>query len=143
MAESIARSSGLVGALTFASRILGFVRDVLFAVLFGASPAMDAFLVAFKIPNFMRRLFADGAFAQSFVPVLSATRERESRADVQELVDVVAGTLGIILLGITAVGIVAAPVFIYVFAPGFAASPDQFQLAVDMLRITFPYLLFI
>lgn len=143
MAVSVARSSGVVGALTFASRILGFVRDVLFAVLFGAGPGMDAFLVAFKIPNFMRRLFAEGAFAQSFVPVLSSTRQNESEAEVQELADVVAGTFGLILFGITVVGVLAAPVLILVFAPGFASTPDQFDLAVDMLRITFPYLLFI
>lgn len=141
--NAIARSSGVVGGLTLVSRLLGFVRDVLFAVLFGAGPQMDAFLVAFKIPNFMRRLFAEGAFAQSFVPVLSATRENDSAAEVQELVDVVAGTLGLILLGITVIGVLVAPVLVYIFAPGFAESPDQFDLAVAMLRITFPYLLFI
>src|SRR5699024_1452269 len=140
---SIARSSGVVGGLTLASRMLGFARDVLFAVLFGAGPQMDAFLVAFKIPNFMRRLFAEGAFAQSFVPVLSATRENESAAEVQDLVDVVAGTLGLILLAITVVGVLVAPVLVYIFAPGFAESRDQFDLAVAMLRLTFPYLLFI
>lgn len=129
--------------MTFCSRILGFARDVTFAVMFGAGPAMDAFLVAFKIPNFLRRLFAEGAFAQSFVPVLSATRDQESDKAVQELVSVVAGTLGVILFGLTVIGVVAAPLLIYVFAPGFAGSPDQFSLAVDLLRITFPYLLFI
>lgn len=143
MPGSIARSSGVVGVLTLASRVLGFVRDILFAVLFGAGAHMDAFLVAFKIPNFMRRLFAEGAFAQSFVPVLSSTRTSDSQAEIQELIDVVAGTLGVILIGITAVGVVAAPLLVYVFAPGFAGNPGQFQLTVDMLRVTFPYLLFI
>src|SRR5699024_6102094 len=143
MARSIARSSGVVGILTMLSRVFGFVRDILFAVLFGAGPGMDAFLVAFKIPNFMRRLFAEGAFAQSFVPVLSATRENETHVDVRELVDVVAGTLGLILFAITVVGVIAAPLLVYLFAPGFAATPDKFELAVGLLRITFPYLLFI
>lgn len=129
--------------MTLLSRVLGFLRDVILAVVFGAGAGMDAFLVAFKIPNFMRRLFAEGAFAQSFVPVLSATRSQESDDDVQALIDVVAGTLGMILLGITVVGVLAAPVFIYIFAPGFADSPAQFDLAVDLLRLTFPYLLFI
>lgn len=129
--------------MTFLSRILGFVRDVVLAVMFGAGPAMDAFLVAFKIPNFMRRLFAEGAFAQSFVPVLSATRDQEGQAEVKELINVVAGTLGVILIGLTAIGMLAAPLFIYLFAPGFADSPSQFDLASDLLRITFPYLLFI
>lgn len=143
MAGSIARSSSVVGALTVLSRVLGFVRDILFAVLFGAGAHMDAFLVAFKIPNFMRRLFAEGAFAQSFVPVLSSTRESDSEVEVQELIDVVAGTFSLILLGITVVGVLAAPVLVYIFAPGFAGSSDQFGLTVDMLRITFPYMLFI
>ncbi len=129
--------------MTFVSRILGFVRDATLAIMFGAGPGMDAFLVAFKIPNFMRRLFAEGAFAQSFVPVLSATRDQEGGDDVKRLVDVVAGTLGAILVGLTIVGIVAAPLFIYLFAPGFAESPSQFDLAASLLRITFPYLLFI
>ncbi|KEZ76894.1 murein biosynthesis integral membrane protein MurJ [Salinisphaera hydrothermalis] len=143
MASSLARSTSVVGAMTFCSRILGFVRDVVLAVMFGAGPAMDAFLVAFKIPNFLRRLFAEGAFAQSFVPVLSATRDQESGDEVKELVSVVAGTLGVILIGLTIIGVIAAPLLIYAFAPGFAESPGQFSLAVDMLRITFPYLLFI
>ncbi|MES1925402.1 integral membrane protein MviN [Salinisphaera sp. T31B1] len=129
--------------MTLASRVLGFLRDVVLAVMFGAGAGMDAFLVAFKIPNFMRRLFAEGAFAQSFVPVLSATKSRDSGQEVQELVDVVAGTLGVILIGVTLVGILAAPLFIYLFAPGFASQPAQFDLAVDLLRLTFPYLLFI
>lgn len=129
--------------MTFCSRILGFVRDVVLAIMFGAGPAMDAFLVAFKIPNFLRRLFAEGAFAQSFVPVLSATRDQEDEEAVKALISTVAGTLGVILAGLTVVGVVAAPVLIYIFAPGFAGSEDQFDLAVALLRITFPYLLFI
>lgn len=147
MAASLARSTSTVGVMTLLSRVLGFLRDVIFAVIFGAGAGMDAFLVAFKIPNFMRRLFAEGAFAQSFVPVLSATRSREAdsqgEGEVQHLIDVVAGTLGLILVGITVVGVLAAPLLIYLFAPGFAHQPDQFALAVDLLRLTFPYLLFI
>lgn len=143
MAPSLARSTGVVSAMTFCSRILGFVRDVVLAVGFGAGPAMDAFLVAFKIPNFLRRLFAEGAFAQSFVPVLSATKDQESGDEVKELVAVVSGTLGVILLGLSIVGVVAAPLLIYLFAPGFAADQGQFALAADLLRVTFPYLFFI
>ncbi|MBO9469251.1 murein biosynthesis integral membrane protein MurJ [Endozoicomonas sp. G2_2] len=143
MAASLARSTSTVGVMTLLSRVLGFLRDVILAVIFGAGAGMDAFLVAFKIPNFMRRLFAEGAFAQSFVPVLSATKSRDSENDVKHLIDVVAGTLGIILIGITVVGVLAAPLLIYLFAPGFANQPDQFELAVDLLRLTFPYLLFI
>jgi putative peptidoglycan lipid II flippase len=143
MASSLARSTSTVGVMTLLSRVLGFLRDVIFAVVFGAGVGMDAFLVAFKIPNFMRRLFAEGAFAQSFVPVLSATKSKDTGRDVQHLIDVVAGTLGLILVGITVVGVIAAPLLIYLFAPGFAHQPEQFELAVGLLRLTFPYLLFI
>ncbi len=143
MASSLARSTGVVGSMTLISRVLGFVRDVTLAVTFGAGPQMDAFLVAFKIPNFMRRLFAEGAFAQSFVPVLSAARNHGDDDNVQDLVDVVAGTLGIILIGITVIGIAAAPVLVSIFAPGFTADHAKFALTVNLLRITFPYLLFI
>ncbi|MES1944131.1 integral membrane protein MviN [Salinisphaera sp. PC39] len=143
MSSSLLKSTGVVGLMTLLSRVLGFLRDVVLAVLFGAGAGMDAFLVAFKIPNFMRRLFAEGAFAQSFVPVLSATKSRDGEAEVRELVNVVAGTLGAILVLITAVGVVAAPLLILLFAPGFAADAAQFELATSLLRLTFPYLLFI
>lgn len=143
MSSALLKSTGVVGSMTMLSRVLGFVRDIAFAVLFGAGAGMDAFLVAFKIPNFMRRLFAEGAFAQSFVPVLTAARSQRSAREVRALVDVVAGTFGVILLGVTVCGVLAAPVLILIFAPGFADSPAQFALSVDMLRLTFPYLLFI
>lgn len=129
--------------MTLLSRVLGFLRDVAFAVLFGAGAGMDAFLVAFKIPNFMRRMFAEGAFAQSFVPVLAETKAREGAAEVRALVDVVAGTLGVILLLITVVGVIAAPLLILLFAPGFAGESTQYDQAVHLLRFTFPYLFFI
>ncbi|MEQ8798670.1 MAG: murein biosynthesis integral membrane protein MurJ [Salinisphaeraceae bacterium] len=143
MSSSLLKSTGVVGAMTLLSRLLGFARDVVFAVVFGAGAGMDAFLVAFKIPNFMRRLFAEGAFAQSFVPVLSATRSQGSKAEVQALIDVVSGTLAVILLGITVVGVVAAPLFILIFAPGFVLTDGPGPLAAELLRWTFPYLLFI
>ncbi len=137
------QSTLVVGALTLLSRVLGFVRDVVFARLFGAGPAMDAFLVAFKIPNFLRRLFAEGAFAQAFVPVFSEYRTRRTRAELQELTDRVCGTLAVVLFVVTAVGVVAAPVLISMFAPGFVGREDQHALATDLLRLTFPYLFFI
>lgn len=109
----------------------------------GASGGTDAFFVAFKIPNFLRRLFAEGAFSQAFVPVLSEYRSQRSPAEVQALVAHVSGTLGGALLLLTAIGVLAAPVVITIFAPGFLKSPDRFEMAVEMLRITFPYLLFV
>ena len=137
------RSTAVVGAMTLLSRILGFVRDVVFARFFGADAAMDAFLVAFKIPNFLRRLFAEGAFAQAFVPVFSGYRSQRDAADVRRLADAVAGSFGLVLAAVTSLGVLAAPVLILLFAPGFADDPRQYHLAVDMLRITFPYLMLI
>lgn len=140
---SHARSTTIVGANTLASRVLGFARDVVFARLFGAGPAMDVFVVAFQIPNFLRRLFAEGAFSQAFVPVLSETRSRGSHEDVKALADRVAGMLGVLLFVVTLFGVLAAPLFILLFAPGFSGEPEMLGLATDMLRLTFPYLFFI
>ena len=140
------KSTGTVGGMTLLSRLLGLVRDMVYARLFGAGVLMDAFFVAFKIPNIFRRWSAEGAFSQSFVPVFADYDHNRSRQDVQDLVDRVTGTLGVVLLAITVAGIVAAPLLILVFAPGFAtggADADRFSLAVDMLRLTFPYLFFI
>ncbi len=129
--------------MTLVSRILGFVRDILIARLFGAATGTDAFFVAFKIPNFMRRLFAEGAFSQAFVPVLSEYRARNRPGELQTFLDGMSGVLTLALLGMTVIGIVLAPVFIAVFAPGFVADTPKYELASAMLRLTFPYLLFI
>jgi putative peptidoglycan lipid II flippase len=137
------RSAGIVSLMTMLSRVLGLVRDVVIANTFGASAATDAFFVAFKIPNFLRRLFAEGAFAQAFVPVLAEYRTRGPHAAVKELVDRVAGDLGAVLLLITALAMLGAPLIIGLFAPGFIDQPEKFALASEMLRITFPYLLFV
>ncbi|MDX1497926.1 MAG: murein biosynthesis integral membrane protein MurJ [Salinisphaeraceae bacterium] len=142
MSKSLMRSTFVVSAMTLISRVMGLIRDVLFATLFAASAGMDAFLIAFKIPNFGRRLFAEGAFNQAFVPVLTETKTRNEE-EVRELVNVVAGTLGGILIVVTIVGVVIAPLLIMLFAPGFIDDPRKFDLTSDMLRITFPYLLFI
>ncbi|WP_276489400.1 murein biosynthesis integral membrane protein MurJ, partial [Photobacterium damselae] len=140
--SSLLRSSGVVGVMTLLSRVLGVVRDVVIANLFGATGSADAFFVAFKIPNFLRRLFAEGAFSQAFVPVLSEYRTQRTLADVQLLVNRVAGTLGAILLLVTLIAVAASPIVTAVFAPGFYMHETvKFDLASDMLRITFPYLL--
>jgi putative peptidoglycan lipid II flippase len=145
MSKKLIKSTAIVSAMTILSRILGFVRDIVLAQVFGAKAATDAFFVAFKIPNFMRRLFAEGAFAQSFVPVLSETKATADEGAVKDLVDHVTGTLGLLLLVITVIGILLAPVLIMLFAPGFILTQGEEQavLASTMLRITFPYLLFI
>ncbi len=125
------------------SRVLGFVRDMVFANLFGAGAATDAFFVAFKIPNFFRRLFAEGAFSQAFVPVLSEYKARCSEAEVRGLVANVSGTLGVILLLLTVLAIIGATPLVTVFAPGFRGDEAKFALTAEMLRITFPYLMLI
>lgn len=137
------RSTFIVSAMTLLSRIAGLVRDMVFMNLFGAGKLMDAFLVAFKIPNFLRRLFAEGAFSQAFVPVLTDVRAQRGDAAVRQLIDHVAGSLTLIIGSISAVAIVFAPAIIFIFAPGFREDALRFDLAADMLRITFPYLLLI
>ena len=140
---NLLKALATVSSMTLVSRILGFVRDVLIARLFGAGLATDAFFVAFRIPNLLRRLFAEGAFSQAFVPVLSEYRTRRGDSETKLLVDRTASLLALALLAATALGVAAAPIIIYVSAPGFAASPAKFDLTVAMLRITFPYILFI
>ncbi|WP_188750221.1 murein biosynthesis integral membrane protein MurJ [Marinobacterium zhoushanense] len=138
------RSSSVVGLMTMLSRVLGLVRDVVIAGYFGASGSADAFFVAFKIPNFLRRLFAEGAFSQAFVPVLSEYRSQRDLAAVQLLVHRVAGSLGSVLLLVTLLGVIGAPVLAALFAPGFyLAGGEKFEMAAQMLQITFPYLMLI
>ncbi len=137
------KSTGVVGGFTLLSRILGLARDIVIAGFIGASSGADAFFVAFKIPNFLRRLFAEGAFAQAFVPVLSEYRTTRDHAAVKDLVDHVAGTLGLTLTLVSAFAIVAAPVITLIFAPGFIQYEEKLDLTTDLLRLTFPYLLLI
>lgn len=143
MSRQLFKSTAIVSSMTFISRILGFVRDMLIARIFGVDVATDAFFVAFKIPNFLRRLFAEGAFAHAFVPVLADYKEQGSKAVLKLFIDRTAGTLALILMLITLIGIVAAPLLILLLAPGFAWQVTQHDLAVLMLQITFPYLLLI
>jgi putative peptidoglycan lipid II flippase len=140
---AIFKSTAVTGIATLISRITGLAREMIFAVMFGASAFMDAWLVAFKIPNFLRRLFAEGAFSQAFVPVISEYKHKRATDEVRELVDDVAGTFGVVLFAITVIGVIAAPLLILAFAPGWHSDQNKFDLAVSMLRWTFPYLLFI
>lgn len=132
-----------VSAMTLISRVLGFVRDLVIARVFGAGLFTDAFFVAFKIPNLLRRLFAEGAFSQAFVPILGEYRNRQGEPAARVLVDHVAAALAAALFVVALIGVVAAPLIIYVTAPGFTAIPEKFELTVELLRITFPYILFI
>jgi len=137
------RSSTLVGVMTMLSRALGLARDIVIAGFVGATANADAFFVAFKVPNFLRRLFAEGAFSQAFVPVLAEYRQRGLREPVRELLDRVAGVLGGSLLMLTALMVVGAPAVTAVFAPGFVGDAHKYALTSDMIRITFPYLFLI
>ena len=137
------RSTSIVGAFTLVSRVTGLLRDMVYSRMFGAGLLMDAFLVAFKIPNFMRRLFAEGAFSQAFVPVVSEYKVQREHDEVRELVDGAMGTMAWFLSVVTIIGVIAAPVLVFLFAPGFRADGARFDLTVEMLRWTFPYILFI
>ena len=132
-----------VGGYTGASRILGFVRDILIAALLGAGPVADAFFVAFKLPNFFRRLFAEGAFAAAFVPLFTRILTEDGTDAARRFSERVLSVLVAVLLVFCTAMQIAMPWAMYLFAPGFAADPAKFDLAVDLARIAFPYLLFI
>ncbi|MES2772207.1 MAG: murein biosynthesis integral membrane protein MurJ [Pseudomonadota bacterium] len=131
-----------VSGMTLLSRILGFLRDFVIARSFGAGVLTDAFFVAFKLPNLLRRLFAEGAFAQAFVPILGEYKNQRGKAETKLLVDHVASLLLLILVVVTVLGMLAAPLLVYISAPGFVGNPEQFALTVQLTRITFPYILF-
>ncbi|MCF6189466.1 MAG: murein biosynthesis integral membrane protein MurJ [Cocleimonas sp.] len=138
------RSGAVISAMTMISRVLGLVRDLVFANYFLIGGISDAFFAAFRIPNLLRRLVAEGAFSLAFVPVLVEYKETRSKEALHDLLDHVAGMLGIILLVISIVGVIAAPIIMFIFTPGFDSKPDaRPELAVDLLRITFPYIFFI
>ncbi|GEK52443.1 murein biosynthesis integral membrane protein MurJ [Vreelandella venusta] len=141
--RGLMRSGLVVSAMTMLSRVMGLVRDVVVATFLGAGNGSDAFFVAFKIPNFLRRLFAEGAFNQAFVPVLSEYSTQRSKQEIRELLNAVAGSLTAILALITALAMLGAPWLVWVFAPGFGRDPEKLAMTADMLRLTFPYLLLI
>ena len=140
---NLLRAAASVSAMTLASRITGFIRDTLIAVFFGAGAATDAFTVAFRIPNLLRRLFAEGAFTQAFVPILGEYKAKHGDEKTRELAGKVLGLLSVVLFVATAIGVLAAPLIIYATAAGFAKDAEKFALTVTMLRICFPYIFFI
>ncbi len=143
--KGLLKSSGVVSAMTLLSRVLGLVRDMVIANFFGAGAGADAFFLAFRIPNFFRRLFGEGAFSQAFVPVLSEYQTTRSKADVRTLISRVSGTLGANLLLLTVIGVAGAPFIIGLFAVGYVytGETEKLQLATEMLRLTFPYVFLI
>ena len=139
---NLLKTLATVSSMTLLSRILGFVRDFVIARAFGAGALTDAFFVAFKLPNLLRRLFAEGAFSQAFVPVLGQYRNQRSAEETRQLVDRVASLLFLVVLAVTLLGMAGAPVLVYLSAPGFTDDPEKFALTVKLTRITFPYILF-
>ncbi len=141
--KSLFRSLLNVSGMTLISRIIGFMRDMVMARYFGAGFASDAFLVAFKLPNLLRRIFAEGAFSQAFVPVLAEYKNQRTHKETRDFVASVTGLLALVLILFTILGVVFAGAVILITAPGFTTDPQKFHLTVILLRITFPYIFFI
>ncbi len=139
---NLLRAAATVSGLILASRVLGLVREMLVARMFGAGVAMDAFNVAFRLPNLLRRMFAEGAFSQAFVPILAEVKTREGEARTRQLLSNVASVLGWALLAVSIIGVVAAPALVLLIASGFARQPEAFELATVLTRWMFPYILF-
>ena len=137
---NLLKALATVSSMTLPSRILGFVRDFVIARIFGAGMMTDAFFVSFKLPNLLRRLFAEGAFSQAFVPIMGEYKNNRWTTEAKQLVDHVATLLFLILLVVTLIGMAAAPFLVYISAPGFTVDADKFALTVELTRITFPYI---
>src|SRR5204863_8724727 len=140
---NLLRALAMVSSLTLVSRILGYLRDFIIARAFGASLATDAFFVAFRLPNLLRRLFAEGAFSQAFVPILAEYHRQQGLEETKNLIGKVGTLLAIALFVVTVVGVLAAPWLVYLLAGGFAQTPGNVELTAEMIRIVFPYILFI
>lgn len=141
--RSVVKAAGLIGVATFSSRILGFARDMVLARLFGATPAADAFFVAYRIPNLLRELFAEGSMSAAFIPVFTEYHTRKTKQDAWELASATFTTLLTIVTAVTLIGVVAAPGIVWLLAPGFHGHPDKLALTTLLTRVMFPYLLFI
>ncbi|GBL53631.1 murein biosynthesis integral membrane protein MurJ [Pseudomonas citronellolis] len=140
---NLLKSLAAVSSMTMISRVLGFVRDTIVARMFGAGMATDAFFVAFKLPNLLRRIFAEGAFSQAFVPILAEYKTQQGEEATRTFIAYISGLLTLVLALVTVLGILAAPWVIWITAPGFADTPEKFDLTTALLRVTFPYILLI
>lgn len=143
MSKHLFKSTSLVGILTLITRIAGFLRENVFAIVFGATGQMDAFVIAFRIPNFLRKIFAEGAFSQAFIPVLTEVKVQKSHEELSELIARVSGTLGLILIGVSLVGVLGSKAWAFIFAPTYVMQPAKFELLNHLLKIMFPYIFFI
>src|SRR5215467_6647281 len=141
--HSLVKAAGVIGIATFSSRVLGFIRDMVLARLFGATMAADAFYVAFRIPSLLRELFAEGSMSAAFIPVFTEYHARRSKQEAWELASAVFTTLLTVVTIVTIAGIIAAPWLVQLLAPGFHSSPEKLELTTVLARVMFPYLLFI
>lgn len=141
--KQVAKAAGTVGLATLLSRVFGFVRDMVVAGFFGAGLATDAFFVAFRIPNLLRRLFAEGSLTIAFVPVFTEYLEKETKKDALDLANVAFTLLSIILVVVSLLGVICSPVIVKIIAPGFSKMPDKYHLTVFLTRLMFPYIFFI
>lgn len=141
--KAVTRAAGIVGFWTSLSRVLGFVRDLVIALFMGAGLGADAFFVAFRIPNLLRRLFAEGALSAAFIPTYVETLQKEGKREGERLACIIFTFASIVLALVTVLGIVLSPWLVRIIAPGFYAIPDKFQLTVDLNRVMFPYIFFI
>jgi putative peptidoglycan lipid II flippase len=140
---NVTRAAGVVGAATMASRVFGFLRDMVVASLFGASIATDAFFVAFRIPNLLRRLLGEGSLTVSFVPVFTEYLKNKSHRDALDLASIAFTILSMVLVVVSVLGVLLSPLVVTVMAPGFRDMPEQYRLAVFLTRLMFPYIFFI
>lgn len=140
---NLLKSLAAVSSITMISRMLGFIRDTILARIFGAGVATDAFFIAFKLPNLLRRIFAEGAFSQAFVPILAEYKSQQGEEATRTFVAYVSGLLTLVLAVVTGIGILAAPWVVWATAPGFVDNAEKYQLTTDLLRVTFPYILLI
>jgi len=138
--RQIARAAGLVGFFTLLSRIAGLVRDSVVGYYFGTGPAADAFFVAFRVPNLLRRFVAEGAMSTAFIPVFTDYLTNRSRKEAIEAASALATFMAVVLVVITAIGVVFAPLWTSLFAPGFVGEPGKFELTVTLTRLVFPYI---
>ncbi|MDN5675824.1 MAG: murein biosynthesis integral membrane protein MurJ, partial [Pseudomonas sp.] len=140
---NLLKSLAAVSSITMISRVLGFVRDTILARIFGAGVATDAFFIAFKLPNLLRRIFAEGAFSQAFVPILAEYKTQQGEEATRTFIAYVSGLLTLVLALVTAIGILAAPWVVWATAPGFVDNAEKYELTTSLLRVTFPYILLI
>jgi len=141
--QEIARAAGVIGGATLLSRILGYVRDMVIGALFGASAATDAFIAAYRIPNYLRRIFGEGTLNASLVPVFTQTLKEEGKEEARELARALLSLLAVCLSLLVVLGLIFTPAVVRVVAPGFGRDPSQFDLAVLLTRVVFPFALFV